>query len=183
MLPPFKGITWHCSNFDWRWRNPSCSRPHGVTWGDTTLNSWHRCGQVEKHWISVTAIQTYDCRCQPLKLISARYTHLCFQLIVLSFLLQFLCPRLSHSRADTHHSPDFICSVFFGKTEGSDCVDGEDLEPRGSTQTRSSSVCRARCDKVGWCRQRERERKQESGATTIRTKEPRQEVHPLWGPK
>lgn len=74
----------------------------------------------EKCLISVVTIQTYQCCYECLKLISTPYTHLCFQVIVLSFLHWFLYPRLSHSRADTDQSPAFICSVFFGKTEGSD---------------------------------------------------------------
>lgn len=36
---------------------------------------------------------------------SALCTHLCFQVTVLSFLLLFLCPCLSHTRADTDQSP------------------------------------------------------------------------------
>ncbi len=68
--------------------------------------------------------------------------------------------------------------MFFGKTEGSDCEDGEDPEPCASTQTGGFSVIKLAV--IKWSDvDTETERERESGETSIRSEEPRQEVHPL----
>lgn len=85
---------------------------------------------------------------------SALCTHLCFQVTIPSFLHLFLCPRCSHSQADIDQSP-FICSVFFGKTEGSNNEDGEDAGPEGSKQTSGSSAMALAVIKwadAAWCK-------------------------------
>lgn len=98
---------------------------------------------------------------------SALCTHLCFQVTVLSFLLLFLCPCLSHTRADTDQSPWLYLRCVLWQNRGKWQRRWRRRRVPGLKANKRLLGDGAHCDKLGWCR-------------LIRTREPRQEVLPLW---
>lgn len=139
-----------------------------VIWVKSTLNAWHRCAQVE----TIVGIRS----CSPNRSLaltslwkhrSALCTHLCFQATVSSFLLLFLCPCLSHSRADTDQSLWLYLLCVLWQNRGKWQRRWQRRRARRLKANKRLLGHGARCDKVGWCR-------------LIRTREPRQEVLPLW---
>lgn len=129
---------------------------NNVTWGNTALNIWHRCGQVEKYWISVAAIQTYHCCYQPLKLISAPYTSLFLSSLVFPVLLPVPAP---FPQSDRHRSvPCLYLLYVLWQNRGKWPWRWRGpwaLWLNANKKLWSHRACR---DKAGWCRQRESER-------------------------
>lgn len=144
-----------------------------VPWVKSTPNTWHRCARIEK---KIADIRSCSPNMSPAltslwKHRSVLCTHLCFQVTIPSFLRLFLCPRRSHSQADIDQSPWLYLLCVLWQNRGKWQRRWRRRRGRGLKANKWLLGDGARRDKMGWCRLMQ---------TTIRSREPRQEVLPLW---